>query len=257
MKKKVTLKEYRLCRQSVDGEEVYMLKKLLFVLLFIFTALSIFSQNAVELNTKGFQLYEQKKYEEALVYFERSFELDPSYHYPHYNYACTAAILLSESYCEYMHLITEIYAHLEKTVQLKPQYKAKMMKDPDLESVRNTYRFLRIAGFNPEIKADLLLILTTITWYGPAPGVYPASPMVTFSSDGIIEVGDFLIAGEGEPGYVYSYGTYRVEGSTIWIELDDTGSEKNSIRAVFDDGIITFPDGELPSLSDDDDPCSA
>jgi len=234
-----------------------MIKKMLCVLLFLLITLNIFSQNAVELNTKGFQLYEQGKYEEALAYFKKSLTLDNNYHYPHYNYACTAAILLATNYCVYMHLVPEIYEHLEKTVQLKPQYKSKMMQDPDLESVRNTYRFLRITGFNPNIKADLLVILTTIIWYGPAPGVFPASPMVKFKSDGGIEIGDFLIAGAGEPGYVYSYGTYRVEGNTIWIELDATDSEKNTIKAIFNDGIITFPDGELPSLNDDSDPCSA
>ncbi|MBN1799606.1 MAG: tetratricopeptide repeat protein [Spirochaetales bacterium] len=234
-----------------------MMKKLLFVLLFIFITLGIFAQNAIELNTKGFQLYEQKKYEEALTYFKKSFELDPQYHYPHYNYACTAAILLAQDYCTYDYLITEIYKHLEKTVQLKPQYKAKMMKDQDLKSVQDTYRFLKIAGFDPNKKADLLVILTTITWYGPKPGALPASPMVKFSSDGRIEIGDFLIAGDGEPGYVYSYGTYRVEGTTILIEIDDTDLAENTITAVFNDGIITFPDGELPPLSDNDDPCSA
>jgi tetratricopeptide (TPR) repeat protein len=234
-----------------------MIKTLVLVSLFFLIYLPVFAQNAVELNTTGFELYEQEKYEEALIYFKKSFEADPNYHYPHYNYACTAAILLSQSYCAYMNLIPEIYQHLEKTVQLKPQYKTKMMKDPDLESVRDTYRFLRIAGFNPAIRADLLVILTNVTWYGPKPGVYPASPIVKFSSDGRIEIGDFLVAGEGEPGYVYSYGTYRVEGNTILIEIDDTDLAENTIKAIFKNGIITFPDGELPSLSDDNDPCSA
>jgi tetratricopeptide (TPR) repeat protein len=234
-----------------------MIKKIMIICILCLTALNTSAQSAVDLNTQGFQLYEQGKYEEALEYFKKSFTLNNNYHYPHYNYACTAAILLAQDYCTYDYLISEIYEHLEKTVQLKPQYKTKMMKDPDLESVRNKYRFLRIAGFDSDKKEDLLVILTSVVWYGPKPGVYPANPMIKFYDDGKIEIGDFLIAGEGEPGYVYSYGTYRVEGKTIWIEIDDTDLAQDEIQAVFNDGTITFPGGELPSLSDDDDPCSA
>ena len=51
------------------------------------------SLSAVELSTLGYQLYEQKKYVESLDYFRASFEKDPDYVYPHYNYACVLSLL--------------------------------------------------------------------------------------------------------------------------------------------------------------------
>jgi hypothetical protein len=114
-----------------------------------------------------------------------------------------------------------------------------------------------IAGLNPNKQMDLITILTSITWFGPKPGVYPASPMMTFKEDGSVEIGDFLMSGEAEPGYAHSHGTYRVEGKTILIDLNDPDSGPRTIQAVFENGVITFPNGEFPQLTDDEDPCSA
>lgn len=95
-------------------------------------------ERAAALNAEGFRLYQEKNYKEALAYFRKSFVRDSRYHYPRYNWACTASLLLEESYCEYMHLLDEIFHQLQFTVQLRPEYKEKMMTDPDL-----TARFSR------------------------------------------------------------------------------------------------------------------
>ena len=212
---------------------------------------------AAELNAKGFRLYEQKKYDVALGYFKLSAARDNSYHYAYYNYACTAALLLSRNYCMYTYLIDDIYMMLEYTVELKPEYKEKMMRDSDLDSVKNTYSFITIAGYDPTNGEDVETILTSITWYGPKPGVFPADPKVTFNTDYSVEIGFFCIAGEGDPGYEYIFGTYEVEGTNITIHLGKPISGRSTISAQLRYGKLFFSDDVLPILTDFDDPCSA
>ncbi|MBT4500166.1 MAG: hypothetical protein HOC74_20725 [Gemmatimonadetes bacterium] len=232
---------------------------LLFASLALFSASSAFQETAVELNSQGFALYKKGDYKGALEYFRRSFAADTTYHFPHYNFACTAAILLAKDRCMHIDLLDEVFEHLEKTVALKPRYRQKMEKDADLDALRRYLRFYLIAGYSPDKEKDLHKILTSLTWYGPVPGTFPPSPILEFKTDGTCRIGFFTIAGEADPGYEYVNGHFNLKGKTIEFEMEraigDDGSR--SFKAEFKDGWLIFEDERLPPLSDDDEPCSA
>jgi tetratricopeptide (TPR) repeat protein len=80
--------------------------------------------SAVDLNTKGYNLYEEKKYEESLAYFKASFEKAPEYVFPHYNYACVLSLLHRNK--------DEIREHLLISMSLERRYRDKYFTDPDL-----------------------------------------------------------------------------------------------------------------------------
>jgi len=228
-----------------------------FVLLLLAACGICFAQNAVQLNTRGFELYEQGKYDEALEYFEKAALADDNYPYAHYNFACSLAILIARDYCEYVWRMPEVFDHLESAIRLRPQYRQKMTTDPDLEAVRYKYRFLVLAGFDPDDEEDLRKILCAVIWNGPRPGVFPASPIVTFYLDGRLEVEDFSIAGEGPGGYYMRTGTYEMSGKKVLIRVKDGDGRINEIQAEFRDGVILFPNGDYPELSDSEDVCGA
>jgi tetratricopeptide (TPR) repeat protein len=248
---------------SSTGRHLNMKKGFSFLLLFavlaLFDASSAFQETAVELNSLGFAQYKKGNYKEALNYFRQSFAADTTYHFPHYNFACTAAILLAKDRCMHIDLLDETFAHLEKTVALKPRYRKKMEKDADLDALRRYLRFYLIAGYSPDKEKDLRKILTSLTWYGPVPGTFPPSPILEFKTDGTCRIGFFTIAGEADPGYEYVNGQFKLKGKTIEFEMEreigDDGSR--SFKAEFKDGWLIFEDKRLPPLSDDDEPCSA
>lgn len=223
--------------------------------LLLFAAPSLFGQSAGELNKAGFALYEQKRYEEALGYFEVAAETDPTYAPAHYNYACTAAILLHDSFCSYRALIPALFSHLAQSVSQQPDYRQKMMTDPDLQSVRNRVEFLRLAGYNPKTVSGLKYILTHVTWYGPSHGIFPASPVIVFQSDGTLDYSVFCAAGE-EAGYYSMSGTWTVSGETVIIKIKGFDGEIiYDFKAVLDVNQLRFLGGDIEPLQDFNDIC--
>jgi tetratricopeptide (TPR) repeat protein len=228
------------------------MRKLVSTLLFILLSLTVqavSADSAREFNSRGFELYKQGHYEDALEFFRKSFEADDSYHYAHYNYACTCSILLSQDVCMYGEYLEDIFEHLQKTVQLKPEYKSKIRRDKDLTALRQFYQFYLTAGYDVSREEDLLEILTSISWYGPKPGVYPASPFFKFSRDNSVRIGimDFAKA-----DYEYQTGHFRLEGKIIRIKLD-----KDEFEAELKDGQIIFKDSAFETLTDNEDLCGA
>jgi tetratricopeptide (TPR) repeat protein len=113
------------------------------------------SMSAVALNTKGYNLYEEKKYEESLPYFEASFAKDPDYAYQHYNYACVLSLLQRDR--------DAIIEHLLWSFALRPEYRRKYCTDPDLEwfrhNARSEKKFAGLRGY-----FNLGLYLTPENW---------------------------------------------------------------------------------------------
>jgi len=105
----------------------------------------------------------------------------------------------------------------------------------------------------------LLKILTSVTWYGPKPGLYPASPVLKLNADGTCRIGYFIMTGETDPGFEYATGRFTLKGMMLEIEMGSgTGNDADrSIKGRYKDGRLIFEEGKLPALSDSDDPCSA
>lgn len=212
-----------------------------------------------QINSEGFELYKQGKYEDALIYFKKSFEADEAYYRAHYNYACTVSILYARDVCGYQEDLESVFTHLEKTVQLKPEYKTKMRKDPDLKPLRQFYRFYMIAGYDVKEEKDLFEVLTSISWYGPKPGVYPANPVFKFNTDHSVKIGALTVSPDGMMGSEYEYqtGRYTLEGNKIRITLEKKTGNMNEIKARFEDGKIIFKDNAFNTLSDEQGLCGA
>ncbi len=133
---------------------------------------ALFSINqARNLNDRGFRLYKQQKYEEALPLFYRATQVDPYYFYGQYNFACTASIVLGNVACnhpasadsckrtkgvtdfeneenrEVVELAYKGTSALKKAIKLRPKYRKISQTDPDLAVMRK--------GFHSYIDEDL------------------------------------------------------------------------------------------------------
>jgi len=73
---------------------------------------------------------------------------------------------------------SNIYKLLQTAVQNKPSYRGTMLKDKDLNIIKDTYHFGILAGL------DQKTIFTKITWYGPSPGAYGHIDQFNFDPKG-------------------------------------------------------------------------
>jgi tetratricopeptide (TPR) repeat protein len=87
--------------------------------------------SAVQLNTRGFLLYQEGRFRESLEYFKASFTKDPAYPYAHYNYACVGSVLHARDDLSGLY-VPELEYHLLTAMRLSPRYRLKWQNDPDL-----------------------------------------------------------------------------------------------------------------------------
>lgn len=209
-------------------------------------------------NSLGFGLYRSGDYGRALEHFRQSFETDDAYHLAHYNFACTAAILLARDRCAHLGLLDEIFEHLDRTAILQPEYHLKMRGDADLEAVRGYVRFHLAASHSTEDEEGLRHILISVRWYGPKPGMFPASPVLELAADGTCRIGHFVIAGEADPGFVWTSGRFELQAKRLRLDMEGGAGVDGgrSIRGEYDEGQLVFEDGQLPVLTDNEQPCS-
>lgn len=137
-----------------------MLLRLFFIFIVFFqiimiNAQDISSMDAVQMNTKGFNLYNEKKYEESLKYFKASFEKDQDYSFSHYNYACVLSILKRDK--------EVIREHLLRAFFLNPDFRKKYFSDPDLEWFRQNSEtnmqyseYFQLGNYKLDINIELL-----------------------------------------------------------------------------------------------------
>jgi len=90
-------------------------------------------KDAREFNTKGYRLYKNKEYKQAIVWFKKSHFEDPEYLHPIYNLACSYALLEdSKGAIEW----------LMKYSMLNPKSWEKIYDDEDFDKIRRTRPFL-------------------------------------------------------------------------------------------------------------------
>jgi len=184
------------------------------VILLVGTALWSAEPTARELNSQGYALYRQQRYEEAVAVFQKAIATDETFGLAHYNLACTLGILMKKeggvclcSVGDGVFSREDIIAQLELTLKYLPEKKEKMLTDPDLQAVRGTLWWQRFIGLDPAKAADVPTILLNVKrWFGPRPGV--CGPELTFSSDRTFR---FISCQDGQ---TYQ-GVYQVEGRKI------------------------------------------
>jgi hypothetical protein len=90
--------------------------------------------SAVSLNSLGYTLYEQKKYEDAKTVLRKACVTSGPYKYAHYNLACVLALLNQHGRAISPN---ELIFHLQYSGYLDITYFDKMREDADLESIRD------------------------------------------------------------------------------------------------------------------------
>ena len=187
-------------------------------------SLSSEREAAIELNNRGFKLYKEGKYEEALDLFKKSFTSDNMYYLAHYNYACTLGVLAkSDEEFGYDHY-EEIYEHLQIVKKLNPTYVQKIKTDPDLDIIRKDFRYLILIGLSPTKTDDVEEILTGLEWYIVGEGIYNCVGGAKFSKNKQIEFwfydNKFFINHDFNIPKLKYKGTYQVEGNKITVYLE-------------------------------------
>ncbi len=214
---------------------------LIFMLVFLFCLNSLAAlpgtdhAAAVELNERGFTLYSEQQFADALPLFEAAVEADSSYVYGWYNYACTAAILIQRDPERREELAPKAFNALERSVRLRSSYRDKMLSDPDLTALQDEYRFYRIAGFDPSGMQDARYLLQNLRWKAMGSSVWTG---MDFYSDGTLA----LHSAEAD-----ITGTYRVaDGGRIRIDVPDAGFSFKPVEGIIGtNGIMAF---SLPGL---------
>ncbi len=143
-------------------------------------------QVASALNTKGYHAYKAGQFSKALSLFKESVATDSTYGQGHYNLASTLGVLRQqEGPCgDHEVYLDDIIRSLHETLRYLPSKLAKMLTDPDLLPVHDTFAWQKIRGLATSNTEDVWQILVAVSWYGPARGAFGPIGGLDFSSDG-------------------------------------------------------------------------
>jgi hypothetical protein len=217
------------------------------------------AKSGKDLNTEGYRLYLKGKFPEALGLFRRAAAADPGYALGRYNLACTLGVLRKqgpEAVCRYGAYKSAILDQLEEAVRIDPETRAKAETDPDLDSVRDTVRYLRLFGYSPTNPEDVGTILIAVAWYGAASGAFGPAATLDFRDDGTLALTVLDTTGDQVKHTEYS-GTYFISVSRITFILDrPIDGVKRFEGALLPGGTLDIP-GLPGPFSDDPHECEA
>ena len=193
----------------------------------------------------------------AAQLFSKAIQADPQYGQAHYNLACALArIRIKGDICANDAYKSVILHHLNLTLKLMPSKKNKMLDDPDLESVRDTFGWQKIAGLSAEVPKDLKQILVRVQWFGPAPGAYGPVSGIDFQKNGSFRFWRLSIDENVHRQYVS--GKFNLQGTRIVLNFDKPISSTKGTRfegTLSWEGVLSIKD--LDRFTDDRDECSA
>ena len=213
------------------------------------------------LNAKGYGLYKEGQFDEALKMFRLSVKVDPTYGQAHYNIACTLGVIrMKEGPCG-LHEIykDDILKHLLLTLKYMPSKRSKMLTDPDLRPVHDTFGWQVILKRSTTNTADVIEILSAISWYGPSPGAYGPMSGFDFQKNGSVKYW-FLDINADPVARTYVKGAYKVNENKITITFESkTGNPRTIQGTLSSGGILEFKGKEFPleKYTDSPDECSA
>ncbi len=231
----------------------------LFVVFLFILHSAAHAASARDLNTEGYELYKAGKYPEALALFKRSVAADPDYALAHYNLACTLGVLRKrgpEAICRYDAYKSAILDHLEAALRLDPDTLTKVSGDPDLDPVRDTFRYLRIVGVSPDDEDDIRTILVHVTWYGPAIGAFGAGAGLSFHDDGTLVLWTIDTTGESVKR-VDLAGSFLISGNQVTVTLEKPLGDATVFKGILMPGGTLDIPGLPGPFTDDPHDCEA
>lgn len=212
---------------------------------------------AAKFNTEGFRAYQAKRYGEALALFKQGFEADERHALSHYNYAATLGLLRKQGkVCEFDAYQSAVLEHLEQAVKLDEGRRARMQRDADFDSVRDTVRYQRLLGRDPAKEADLRALVVAVTWLAPSVGAYGNMAVLDLAPNGGVTLSRKVMNADGEVTVVKHRGAFSVKGPTVTITLTQALEGKKVItgRLTADGHFVLDVLGEL---SDERSECDA
>lgn len=212
--------------------------------------ISIFgdSSAARQLNADGYKLYQQGRYNDAMVLFKKACDADPRFDLAYYNYACTLGVLMKNDYPEWYTYKSEALQYLKKAVTLNRKTIEKMKKDTDLDVLRKEFEFYTILGLTPLRTHDTRVLLTSLTWYVQGPGIMAVIGGIHFLPDGTFKLWyhdtAFLHNPETNHDYIYT-GIYSIERNTVTLKLTTPMLQKRTIGDIYDNSDTEDPQTEF------------
>lgn len=196
---------------------------------------------ARELNSKGYNLYKQAKYEKALEMFKKSYEADDTYYLAHYNFACTLGVLMKKEYEFWYDRKEEAIEHIKRVVELKPSYVDQIKKDPDLDLLRGRFNYYLALGLLPNKTDDVKRILSGLSWYIEGPGIYQYIGGASFALDNTFYLWYYSTTffRDSKSNKLEYRGIYSVNGNRIVLRLNKEMLRKRNIEDIIENDTLT------------------
>lgn len=218
--------------------------------------LALVLSGAPELNTEGFRLYQQGKYGEALARFRDAIAADERHALAQYNFAATLGLLRKRGKtCEFDAYQSTIVEHLAKAVALDERRRARMQRDADFDSVRDSLGYQRLLKRDPANDADVKALLIALAFLSPPQGAYGHTVQLDLKADGTLTCSQVLV--DEDVKRVTTSGTWKVKGRAVTVSFKKKVAGVTSAVGTFNaEGHLVF---ETPAwdLSSDRSDCDA
>lgn len=218
---------------------------------------ALVSSGAPELNTEGFRLYQQGKYVEALDTFREAVAADEKHALAHYNLAATLGRLRTLGHtCDLQASRSDVIHHLRAAIALDERRRARMLKDADFDSVRDSLGYQRLVNRDPANEKDVRALLVALTFESQR-GLWGPPVRLDLNADGTLKLTQLVLSEDLDPTWQTTSGTWKVKGRTVTLTLTKNISGVTTASGTFNEGGgLTF---ETPmwSLSSDGAECEA
>jgi hypothetical protein len=229
----------------------------LFVVVIWDTPSHAISARSRQLNSAGMNFYKKGKLVEASHSFSKAIEVDKTNYLAHYNLACTLCLVREKSGpCgEVDASLNTILFYLERSIELSPERRQRMVRDADLKCLHSTLKYNLLAGKSLDDPGDLREMIGQVRW-----SVYideyqiRINPhgRVSFSQDRFeLEVYDLKLKGSGR---------FRTGKGSITLFFEEGNFREKRLEGVINKkGVITIKgvSGKTLVIENNLDECSA
>ncbi|NOY27152.1 MAG: hypothetical protein GXP62_14885 [Oligoflexia bacterium] len=178
------------------------------------------SATSVQRNTDGFHAYQSGDLSEAARLFRESIALDDKNALAHYNLACTLALLRRQRPpCETGATQAEILAHLTRAVDLDEGRRTRMRADSDLDDLHALLGYRLLDQGLPASDADLRTLLSGVTLWAPASGIYGSTGSLVLRADGGATVTRRVLQDDALVDQAQPDGRWSVRDGAIRLDL--------------------------------------